>query len=79
MKFTDKDIEAMIKGIEDGSITELNLPVDYYNALTAYLEKAVFTGFGESLSTVSRLDLDLLEELVTNVAYSIRSPWRKLF
>ena len=67
MNFSDKQIEAMIAGIEDGSINELNLPVDYYNALTAYLKKAVFDGFGATLDTVSRLDLDLLEELVFNV------------
>lgn len=67
MNYTDKQIEALIKGIEDGSITELDLPVGYYNALTDYLKKAVFEGFGSTLETVSKLDLPLLEELVTNV------------
>lgn len=67
MNFSTKQIEAMIAGIEDGSIDELNLPVEYYNALVDYLTKAVYKGFNATLDTVSRLDLPLLEELVTNV------------
>lgn len=67
MNFSVKQIEAMIAGIEDGSINELNLPVEYYNALVDYLTKAVYKGFNATLDTVSRLDLPLLEELVTNV------------
>jgi SPP1 gp7 family putative phage head morphogenesis protein len=67
LSYTDANIKAMIKGIEDGRITELKLPLDYYEALVKYLSKAVFEGFGANLKTVSSLDLDLLEELVTNV------------
>lgn len=67
MNFNDDDIAELIQGIEDGTITIMSLPVAYYNALTDYLKRAVFEGFGASLETVSSLDLDLLEELVTNV------------
>lgn len=67
LSFSDENIKAMIKGIEDGSITVLELPVDYYEAVVSYLSKAVFEGFGTNLSTVSSVDMDLLEELVTNV------------
>lgn len=65
--YSDKQIEALIKGIEDGSIDEWNLPEGYYNAITTYLKKAVFEGFGASIKTASKLDLPLIEELVTNV------------
>lgn len=67
LSYSEANIKAMIQGIEDGSITALNLPLDYYEAVVSYLSKAVFEGFGANLSTVSSLDLDLLEELVTNV------------
>lgn len=66
LQYTDKQIKAMIKGIEDGSIDAYNLPEDYYNAFSNYLKRAVFEGFGETLETVSKLDLPMLEELLTN-------------
>ncbi len=67
MKYTDAQIEALIKGIEDGSITELNLPEGYYRAVADYLKRAVFEGFNASLKTVAEVDRVVLEELVTNV------------
>lgn len=66
MNYTDKQIEALISGIEMGTIDEWNLPTDYYRALTDYLQRGVFKGFGATLDTVSKLDLPLLEELCTN-------------
>jgi len=67
MQFTERQIKELIAKIESGEYDEFNLPVDYYNALTAYLKKAVFEGFGATLDSVSRMDIDLLEELVFNV------------
>lgn len=67
MKYTDAQIEALIKGIEDGSITEWNLPEGYYRAVTEYLKRAVYEGFAASLKTVAEVDRVVLEELVTNV------------
>jgi len=66
IQYSDKQIESMIKGIENGTITVEDLPVDYYTAFTNYLKKAIFEGFGATLETVSQLDLPLLEELCTN-------------
>lgn len=66
IKFTDTQIESMIKGIEDGSIDEWNLPKDYYNAIREYLGRAVMDGFGASLDTVSEFDRPLLENLLSN-------------
>lgn len=66
LQYSDKQIEAMIKGIEDGTINAYNLPEDYYTAITNYLKKGLFEGFGATLETVSKLDIELLEELVTN-------------
>ena len=55
------------KGIEDGSITEWNLPEGYYRAVTEYLKRAVYEGFAASLKTVAEVDRGCFEELVTNV------------
>ncbi len=67
LKFSDEQIEAMIKGIEDGSINEWNLPVGYYNAITDYIKRAVYKGFKASIETVSELDLPLLTHMLENV------------
>lgn len=66
MKFTDSQIENMIKGIENGSITLEKLPVDYYEAVTDYLLKGLYKGFGATLENVSAKDYELLKELTTN-------------
>lgn len=62
MNYTDKQIDALIAGIEDGSINELNLPVDYYEALVSYFRRGVFKGFGK----VEKGDT-VLQELLANV------------
>jgi len=67
MKYTDSQISNMIKGIENGTITLENLPIDYYKALTDYLTKGVFKGFGKTLENASGKDLELLQQLNTNV------------
>jgi SPP1 gp7 family putative phage head morphogenesis protein len=65
MEYSNSQIEKLIKGIEDGSITELDLPLDYYQALTKYLEKAVLEGFGVGFEAIATDPF--LQELVTNV------------
>jgi len=67
VKYTDKQIEAMIKGIEDGTITSRDLPEGYYKAVTDYLKQAVLKGFGEKPDGYSEKDAILLKELLTNV------------
>lgn len=67
MKFTNKQIDNLLKGIEEGRINEYNLPEDLYNAITDYLKKGVFNGFGETLKSVSTYDKELLTQLVENI------------
>jgi len=67
MNYTDKQVEAMIAGVEAGTLGIWNLPVDYYTAFTDYLSKAVLKGFRSSLKSISQLDIPLLEQLLTNV------------
>ena len=67
MKYTDDQIEALIKGIEDGSINESNLPVDYYESLAEYFTKALTEGFGSTLENVAYKSENTLKELLVNV------------
>jgi len=67
VKYTDKQIEKLLDGIFDGSITEFDLPVDYYNAVAEYLKQGLYKGFGADLGTAVGKDLELLTELRENV------------
>src|ERR1035437_8030832 len=67
MHYTDKQIEELLNGIFDGSITQYDLPEDYYNAVTDYLKKGLYKGFGQNLEQASGKDLELLDELNQNV------------
>lgn len=67
MKYTDKQISKFLDGIYDGSITEFDLPVDYYNAVVDYLKKGLYKGFGSDLSKATGKDLELLTELRENI------------
>lgn len=76
MEFTKKEIEALIRGIYEGSITEYNLPRDLYLAISDYLKIGVYQGFGETMTNLSEQvakgtgkvgDLELLTQLRTNI------------
>lgn len=67
MKYTDKQISKLLDGIFDGSITEFDLPVDYYNAVAEYLKQGLYKGFGSDLASATGKDLELLTELRENV------------
>lgn len=67
MKYSEKQISKLLDGIFDGSITEYDLPLDYYEAVVAYLKKGLYKGFGMDLSEASGRDLELLKELRDNV------------
>lgn len=67
MTFTDNEIESLLQGIFDGSITEYAIPESLYFAIAEYLKKGVFEGFGSTLQTVSGNDLELLTSLTENI------------
>jgi SPP1 gp7 family putative phage head morphogenesis protein len=67
VKFTDKQIEDIIKGVYDGSLTTQKLPEDLYMAIGDYLSKAVMEGFGGDIAEFGGSDLDLFNELNENV------------
>jgi SPP1 gp7 family putative phage head morphogenesis protein len=67
MKFTNKQIDNLLKGIEEGRINEYNLPEDLYDAIVKYLKKGVFDGFGSTFNNVLEQDKELLTQLVENI------------
>lgn len=67
MKYTAKQINNLLDGIFDGSITEFDLPLDYYNAVVDYLKQGLYKGFGSDLASATGKDLELLIELRDNV------------
>lgn len=67
MNFTDSEIEDLLKGIFEGDITKENLPVDLYESIAKFLEGGLYKGFGGSVTEFNGKDLDLLEDLRTNI------------
>jgi hypothetical protein len=69
MKYTDKQIEALLDGIYNGGITEDALPEGLYFAIADYLKKGLYKGFGGSLIdyTEGKTDYATLKELRDNI------------
>jgi len=65
VKYTEKQIKALIEGIYDGTYTPTNIPEDLYFAIADYLQKGMLEGFGATIADIA--DIPLLQELNTNV------------
>jgi SPP1 gp7 family putative phage head morphogenesis protein len=68
-EFSDKEIEALLEGVFEGTITEYDLPEDLYFAIADYLKKGLYKGFGSSLTELApdSKDFELLAELRENI------------
>ena len=67
IKFSKQQIEALIQGVYDGTITEKDLPENLYEEIADYLKQGVYKGFGDTLNSVAAPDKALLEDLRDNV------------
>jgi hypothetical protein len=79
MNYSQAYIEALLRGVWNGEITEHDLPEDLYESIVAYLKKGLYQGFGitftdlakqleEGLESVfDQTDFELLTELRENV------------
>lgn len=76
LKYSDKFIQALFRGVYTGKITPRFLPESLYMAIGEYLKKGVYEGFGADLSSLkqvkmpagfSTMDKELLIELRTNI------------
>ena len=66
-KYTQQQIDELLKGLHDGSIDEYSIPESLYNATADYLLKALYDGFGGDLTDFEGKDWELLNELRENV------------
>lgn len=53
-EYSDIHIKQLLDGIYNGSITEYDLPESLYYAIADYLKKAVYKGWGASLSELEK-------------------------
>ena len=76
MKYSDRLIQALFKGIYTGKVKPRALPSSLYFAIADYLKKGIYEGYGTSLSSLkatkmpagfSTADKLLLTELRTNI------------
>lgn len=68
-QFSDETIQALLRAIFEGEITEYDLPENLYFAIANYLKKGVYDGFGDTLASVEAdsIDEELLLELRENI------------
>jgi len=66
-KYTQQQIDELLKGLHDGSIDEYSIPESLYNATADYLLKALYDGFGGDLTDFEGKDWELLNELRENI------------
>jgi SPP1 gp7 family putative phage head morphogenesis protein len=79
VNYSQAYIEALLRGVWNGEITEHDLPEDLYESIVAYLKKGLYQGFGITFTDLAKqieegtatafdqTDLELLTELRENV------------
>lgn len=67
MKYTDKQINDLLKGIFEGTYDDRNMPLSLYTAIGEYLKKGVYDGFGGNLLDFEGKYLDNLIDLRENI------------
>lgn len=67
LKYTPEQIDDLIKGIWDGTITPYDLPEDLYTAIAEHLKEALYEGYGGDLADFTGPSQELLNELRENV------------
>jgi hypothetical protein len=79
VNYSQAYIEALLRGVWNGEITEHDLPEDLYESIVAYLKKGLYQGFGITFTDLAKqieegtasafdqTDLELLTELRENL------------
>ena len=67
VKYSNEQISDLLDGIFDGSITEYEIPEDFYFAIVEYLRAGLYKGFGGTLEDFGGSELKVLTELRENV------------
>jgi SPP1 gp7 family putative phage head morphogenesis protein len=64
---TNKEIDALIEGIYEGSITAYVIPESLYYMIARRLLEGLYEGYGATMATVEMVDEAMLTALRTNV------------
>lgn len=67
MKYTEKQVNKLLKGIYEGSIDANALPEDLYIGIANYLRKGLYQGYGKTLKQAKGRDLTVVTELRENI------------
>jgi SPP1 gp7 family putative phage head morphogenesis protein len=69
LHFNDEQIDDLIKGLFNGSVTSHDLPEDLYFAIAEHLKDGLYKGFGGQLKDfpADSVDRELLEKLRENI------------
>ena len=67
MKYTEAQVASLLHGIFTGEVDEYNIPEELYSAISDYLLKALYDGFGGTLADFEGKDYELLNELRENI------------
>ena len=52
-KYSDKEIERLIKAVYNGKISPKKLPKTLYIEIAEYLKQGLYKGFGNSISRIA--------------------------
>jgi SPP1 gp7 family putative phage head morphogenesis protein len=66
LKYTDKQINDLLKGIHDGTYTKRKLPKSLYLAIADHLKKAIYEGYGGIPDEFKGIFLDNILDLRVN-------------
>ena len=66
-KYSDEQIQDLLEGIKEGTISEYDIPEDLYTSTANFLKKGLYEGFGSTIDNAEGKDLELLTELRENV------------
>ena len=64
---TNKEIDALIEGVYEGSITAYAIPESLYYMIAKRLLEGLYEGYGATMSTVKLVDEAMLTALRTNI------------
>ena len=64
---SDKEINALLVGIYEGSITQYEIPTELYYSISDYLKSGLYEGFGGTLDDFIGAEKKLLAELRENI------------
>lgn len=67
IKYSDKQINKLLRDLYDGRVTTEDLPEELYNQIGSFLQRGLYKGFGSTLENVTKANEAILTDLRENV------------